>query len=137
MKRYLFDMDGTLTASKKNIDKKFGEELLSFFFLEGECSIVTGSNYRNCQDQLGQDILDAAEFLFCCNGSDVYYHSEWVESNYWKPKENLKEFLRTCLIESKFPAHLRTANHLETRIGMLNFKNLIFLIKKLLKKEKK
>lgn len=128
MKKYLFDMDGTLTPSGRKINRNFKVELFDFFLKQNEhihpdlgCSIVTGGSYESCQRQLGDEILNQAEFVFCCNGSDVWRHENLVYRNQWKPKENMKVFLRSCLIESNFPSNLRTANHIEGREGMLNF----------------
>lgn len=127
MTKYIFDMDGTLTPSGKPINKNFKQELFKFFFKQNDvhpdlgCSIVTGGSYESCQRQLGDEILGQAEYVFCCNGSDVWRHGKWIYKNHWKPKENMKVFLRSCLIESDFPVHFRTANHIQERQGMINF----------------
>jgi hydroxymethylpyrimidine pyrophosphatase-like HAD family hydrolase len=58
MRAFIFDVDGTLTPSRSEIDKEFAEWFL------GYCSrnsvyLVTGSDYPKTVEQVGEDIVNA------------------------------------------------------------------------------
>lgn len=115
---YLFDVDGTLTASRQKIDPTFASEFLAIC-CEHSVSLVTGSDYQKTCEQLNPAIINAAHYIFNCSGNQVRQHSQIVHQSSWMADANLVAWLDTQLHASKFI--LRTGNHLETRPGSINF----------------
>ena len=71
-KALIFDMDGTLTQSRKTISDEVAHQLrrLTSKF---KMYLVTGSDYAKVEQQLGTDlILSVFDKVFCCNGTVVY-----------------------------------------------------------------
>ena len=115
---YVFDVDGTLTEHRREINLKFKNEFEAWA-IEKQCFISTGSDYKKTIEQIGTTV-NSFSSTFCCmsneirdrNGSRIY------KSNFKIPTE-LQLDLDRILKNSKYP--LRTGCHLEFRTGMLNF----------------
>ena len=118
MKKYIFDVDGTLTPSRKQIDSKFWT-----FFLKFCCSndvyLVTGSDREKTVEQLGLDICYRAKRVYNCSGCDVYESDVNVYRDTWKPSDEVRQFLQDELDYSQF--RIRTDPHIEERPGCINF----------------
>ena len=118
MKKYIFDVDGTLTPSRKQIDSKFWT-----FFLKFCCSndvyLVTGSDREKTVEQLGLDICYRAKRVYNCSGCDVYERDVNVYRDTWKPSDEVRQFLQDELDYSQF--RIRTDPHIEERPGCINF----------------
>ena len=118
MKKYIFDVDGTLTPSRKQIDSKFWT-----FFLKFCCSndvyLVTGSDREKTVEQLGLDICYRAKRVYNCSGCDVYERDVNVYRDTWKPSDEVRQFLQDELDYSQFM--IRTDPHIEERPGCINF----------------
>lgn len=112
----IFDVDGTLTPSRQEIDKNFKEWFLNNIT---QYCLVTGSDKEKTIEQVGQDIWENAEYSFNCNGNDVYKKGKHVYSNDWHLPEDAHTWLSQKLTESKFV--LRTGLHFEHRPGMCNY----------------
>ena len=116
--KFIFDVDGTLTPSRKQIDIKFWT-----FFLKFCCSndvyLVTGSDREKTIEQLGLDICHTAKRLYNCSGSDVYEKDKNVYRDDWKLPKDVEMHLQDELVFSDFP--LRNGNHIERRPGGVNF----------------
>ena len=52
MKKYIFDVDGTLTASRSKIDPEFAE-WFEHFATHDACYLVTGSDRKKTLEQIG------------------------------------------------------------------------------------
>jgi len=118
MRAFIFDVDGTLTPSRSEIDKEFAEWFL------GYCSrnsvyLVTGSDYPKTVEQVGEDIVNAVQRCYNCSGSSVWENGAEVFHNEFKITDEQEKWLSAHLAVSNFP--LRTGNHFEYRTGMLNF----------------
>ena len=111
----LFDVDGTLTPSRGQMDPDFKK----FFLTLPNFSLVTGSDYPKTIEQVGEDVFKQAHYCFNCSGSDVYLRGKHMAKNSWKPSNELIEFLEQTLSNSPYPE--RHGNHIEVRPGMLNF----------------
>ena len=87
-KLYLFDMDGTLTPARRNIEKSTIDILLKTLLdskSENHISIVTGSDLNYLVEQCGElfsrissldnDIKQRVK-LFPCNGTKQYHFAE-------------------------------------------------------------
>ena len=118
MKKFIFDVDGTLTPSRKQMDIGFSEEFL-IFCCKFDTYLVTGSDREKTIEQVGLDIYNRCKRVFNCSGSDIYDGKNSVYRSDWKPSDKLISFLNDELDYSNFPT--RTGNHIEYRPGVINF----------------
>ena len=118
MKKFIFDVDGTLTPSRKQIDTGFFAEFL-IFCCKFDTYLVTGSDRDKTVEQVGLDIYNRCKRVFNCSGADIYDGNNSVYRSKWKPSDELISFLNDELDYSTFPT--RTGNHIEHRPGGINF----------------
>ena len=115
---YLFDVDGTLTPSRRQIDPDFSK-----FFFDFVCKhdvyLVTGSDYPKTVEQIGNSLCCMVKRVYGCSGNDVYKNGINVYTSDWIIPAEPFDWLNAKLKASEFP--LRTGNHFENRPGMLNF----------------
>tara|TARA_B100001173_G_scaffold304358_1_gene308257 strand:- start:68 stop:772 length:705 start_codon:yes stop_codon:yes gene_type:complete len=118
MRKYIFDVDGTLTPSRSQIDKSF-----QAFFIKFCCTypvyLVTGSDRQKTVDQLGLDICYRARRVYNCSGSDAYERDVNVYRDDWELPKQVEKFLEDELAYSCFP--IRNGSHIERRPGGVNF----------------
>ena len=116
--KYIFDVDGTLTPSRKKIDPDF---LIFFnsFALANEVYLVTGSDRDKTIDQITHLLYCNCKRVYNCAGNDVYEGDIRVYTNPWELPEEAREFLTEELHNSTFP--VRTGTHIEERPGCVNF----------------
>lgn len=117
-KVYVFDIDGTLTKSRNPIEPKF-EEFFFNWMQDKSVVFITGSDKEKTIEQIGERIWKSADFAMQSCGNQVFKNGEEVYKIDWKPEEDLIDFLKDLLLESEYP--VRTSNHIEERIGLLNF----------------
>ena len=117
-KKFIFDVDGTLTPSRQEIDPDF-EKYMIEFSNENDVYLVTGSNREKTIEQVGDTLFHAAKRVYNCSGSDVYEGDLNVYRDEWDVPEDVEEFLMDELHHSKFP--IRTGTHVEKRPGGINF----------------
>ncbi len=118
VKVYAFDVDGTLSPSRLKIDKKFREFLLEFQKLN-DVYLVTGSDKDKTIEQVTDEVwLNSKGCLQSC-GNHIFVEGKEVWRNTWKPKADLLNMLNQFLKDSIYP--IRTSNHIEKRIGLVNF----------------
>ena len=117
-KKYIFDVDGSLTPSRQQIDSDFEKYMLDFSDKE-EVYLVTGSNREKTIEQIGNDLFQKAKRVYNCSGSDVYEGDINVYRDEWEIPSDVEEFLLDELHHSKFP--VRTGTHIERRPGGINF----------------
>ena len=118
MKKFIFDVDGTLTPSRKQMDVGFSAEFL-IFCCKYDTYLVTGSDRAKTVEQVGLDIYNRCKRVFNCSGSDIYDGHNSVYRSNWKPSDELISFLNDELDYSNFP--IRTGKHIEHRPGGINF----------------
>ena len=118
MKKFIFDVDGTLTPSRQQITEEFNTFFITFCF-DKNVYLVSGSDYKKTYDQLGETICYLAKRIYNCSGSYVTEKGKVVHTSEWTLPEDAKNFLTGKLNESKF--ELRTGLHFEDRPGMCNF----------------
>ena len=118
MRKFIFDVDGTLTPSRKQMDMGFSAEFL-IFCCKFDTYLVTGSDRAKTIEQVGLDIYNRCKRVFNCSGSDIYDGHNSVYRSNWKPSDELISFLNDELDFSDFP--IRTGNHIEHRPGGINF----------------
>lgn len=117
-KKYVFDVDGTLTPSRGRINEDF-RLWFTDFCIRNEVYLVTGSDYEKTREQLGDYILRWPVFVYNCSGSDVWAKGERIRTSEWSLPDDLRSNLEIWLNDSKF--QLRTGLHIEERPGAVNF----------------
>ena len=118
MRKYIFDVDGTLTPSRKKIEHEFWAPFL-IFCRNNHVSLVTGSDREKTVEQLGLDICYTAKRVYYCSGSDVYEKNKNVYRDAWELPKQVEKFLEDELAYSCFP--IRNGLHIERRPGGVNF----------------
>ena len=118
MKKFIFDVDGTLTPSRGKIDEKFSQFFFDFCTLN-HVYLVTGSDKPKTIEQIGNVIYGMAKRVYNCSGSEVWEGSKQIKVDDWKLPRDARIWLQDKLEESSFP--LRTGLHIEERSGMVNF----------------
>mgnify|MGYP001404700981 FL=1 len=118
MRKYIFDVDGTLTPSRKKIEHEFWAPFL-IFCRNNHVSLVTGSDREKTIEQLGLDICYTVKRVYNCSGSDVYERDVNVYRDDWELPKEVERFLEDELAYSCFP--IRNGLHLERRPGGVNF----------------
>ena len=118
MKKFIFDVDGTLTDSRQQIDLSF-EVYMIKFCCKYDVYLVTGSDRAKTVEQVGLDIYNRSKRVYNCSGADVYEKDHNVYKSDWKPSRKLINFLSDELDYSTFPH--KTGSHIEHRPGGINF----------------
>ena len=113
MKHFIFDVDGTLTPSRRNINPEF-KIFFDNFCRKYKVSLVTGSDKTKTVEQLGEDTYNMCHTVFNCNGSDVWQSKKNIHTDDWTLPGDVHEWLTGFLTESKFV--LRTGLHFEHRL---------------------
>ena len=118
MKKFIFDVDVTLTESRKPMDMGFMAEFI-IFCCKFDTYLVTGSDRDKTVEQVGLDVYNRAKRVFNCSGADIYVRNKNVYRSKWQPPRSLVNFLSDELDYSTFPH--KTGNHIEHRPGGINF----------------
>lgn len=115
---FAFDVDGTLTDSRRPMDETFSKLFINFI-KNNKVVLVTGSDYPKTLEQVGEEILNSVEAVFCCCGNTEYRNGVLVNQNDFQLTSEMKSFLEQLIAESEFEP--KTGIHIEERIGMVNF----------------
>jgi len=118
MKKFIFDVDGTITPSREEIVHEFWSFFL-IFCRNNDVYLVTGSDREKTVEQVGLDIFYTAKRVYNCSGSDVYEKDKNVYRDNWELPKDVEMHLNDELVFSDFP--LRNGNHIERRPGGVNF----------------
>ena len=116
--KFIFDVDGTITPSRK----KIADDFLPFFneFVENnDVYLVTGSDRDKTLEQVTPEIYNKCKRVYNCSGSDVYEGDKSVYRDDWELSEEVERFLQDELDFSQFT--IRNGNHIERRPGAVNF----------------
>jgi phosphomannomutase len=117
---YLFDVDGTLTPSRQEIDEEFASVFLDWAERDSkEIYLVSGSDIKKIKQQLFGAFLDRLAGIFCCTANELYRKDKLVYENKFTAPAQLLEDLEIYLSEAQY--HIKTGNHIEQRPGMINF----------------
>ena len=117
-KVYIFDVDGTLTPSRRPMTEYFE----NFFFKwanKNTFYLVSGSDLDKIKEQIGYLYLDRAKGIFTCGGNKFYINNKLEYEKAFKPPENLLTYLGFQIKISDTP--VQASNHREDRGSMLNF----------------
>ena len=118
MNKFIFDVDGTLTPSRRGMDGDFQNYFLDFCYAN-DVYLVTGSDYAKTLEQVGPDVCEAVARIYNCNGNDVWEKGVNIRTNDWIIPEDAHEWLANKLTESDYS--VRTGLHFEHRPGLVNF----------------
>lgn len=117
-KVYIFDVDGTLTPSRRKMTEDFAR-FFDEWSKENTFYLVSGSDIDKIREQIPIAYLDRAEGVFCCGGNKFYKDGELIYENKFKPPETLLTYLGELIRFSETP--VQSTNHREDRGAMLNF----------------
>ncbi len=118
MKKFIFDVDGTLTPSREKISDEFSPLFWELTKSE-EVYLVTGSDRQKTLEQVTPEIYNSCKRVYNCSGSDVYEGDKNVYRDEWELPVEVERFLQDELDFSQFP--IRNGNHIEKRPGGVNF----------------
>ena len=118
MKKFIFDVDGTLTPSRRKITSEFFYEFYQFVD-KNDVYLVTGSDRDKTLQQVTPEIYNHCKRVYNCSGSDTYESDKNVYRDTWELPGDVEKFLNDELDFSQFP--LRNGNHIERRPGGVNF----------------
>tara|TARA_Y100000385_G_C12919313_1_gene561840 strand:- start:84 stop:797 length:714 start_codon:yes stop_codon:yes gene_type:complete len=118
MNKFIFDVDGTLTPSRQTIDPEF-KEFFKNFIQDNKVWLVTGSDYAKTVEQLGADITESVVTCYNCSGNDVWFKGKRVNAKSFEAPAELYSLMEGWLQSSPFK--IRTGNHIEPRMGTINF----------------
>lgn len=125
----LFDVDGTLTESRKFVKQNMIGTINKLKTLENtNIGIVGGSNFEKQIEQLGEDTLNLFDYVFSENGLVAFenkngklepFHSNSITK--YLGNNNFNKLINICLVElSKVACPVKTGTFIETRTGMIN-----------------
>ena len=115
---YIFDVDGTLTPSRRTMVEDF-LEFFNGWSKRNTFWLVSGSDLNKMKEQVPEFILERAEGLFTCGGNQLYRDGELIYENKFIPPNNLLTYLGEQIRMSETP--VQATNHREDRGAMLNF----------------
>ena len=116
--KYIFDVDGTLTPSRQQMDTEFKKWFRNFCF-DNEVYIVTGSDKPKTIEQIGPVIWSLARRVYQCSGNDVWEGEENIRVNDIELTSDMQKFFDVWLSSS--PYQTRTGTHVDVRCGLINF----------------
>jgi phosphomannomutase len=117
-KVFIFDVDGTLTPSRRRMTEDFAR-FFDSWSKENTFYLVSGSDLDKIKEQIPIAYLDRAEGVFTCGGNKFYIDDELIYENKFKPPETLLTYLGFQVKISDTP--VKSTNHREDRDAMLNF----------------
>jgi len=118
MINYVFDVDGTLTPSRGQMNQEFKDFFLDFAF-QNEVYLVTGSDHPKTVEQVGAEITEGVNAVYNCSGNSVWSKGQEIIKSEWKIDDEVYDWLGQKLQASSF--NCRTGNHIEERTGLVNF----------------
>lgn len=116
---FLFDVDNTLTPPRQKITADM-ENVFTNFIKNNKVYLISGSDYEKICWQLGEEILKDVKGVFGCLGNTFHRNNNLIKTNNFPQleSEELINDINHYLNTSSTP--LRTGNHIEKRVGMLN-----------------
>ena len=124
---YIFDVDGTLTPSRRPMTEDF-LEFFNGWSKRNNFYLVSGSDLDKMKEQVPEFILERAEGVFTCGGNQFWkerntkqWPTDWklIYDNKFEVPKKLKKLLGTILSNSQYP--VKAGNHIEDRGSMVNF----------------
>lgn len=119
---YVFDVDGTLTLSRKVIQPSHKSFLMDW--VQGkDVYLLTGSDAPKTIEQLGLDLW--SKFIsYQCSGNEIFVGGTCIYKYMWDFADSkiVEDKLRLMIDRSRYPHKLpkATGNHIEFRTGCIN-----------------
>ena len=119
MNCYIFDVDGTLTPSRDEINKDFLKWFLEFVKWH-PVYLVTGSDRTKTEEQIGEELFAKVNCVYNCSGNTKHKKGVCVfNTKDLKLEDKPQKFLERKLRNSDFD--IKTGLHFDSRPGLLNF----------------
>jgi len=119
----LFDVDGTLTQSRKSITPEMLELLLDLR-KRTVVAVVGGSDFAKQQEQLGLNVLDLVDYSFSENGLIAYHDKKLIHSMSIKDylgEDKIKKFVNFVLhYIADLDIPIKRGTFVEFRTGLIN-----------------
>lgn len=115
---YIFDVDGTLTPSRGEMDPEF-KSWFNKFQDENPTYLVTGSDKPKTIEQIGNETYNKFVRCYNCQANEVWEGDVKKRIVSIQLPAEMIDILQTVLNNSIFP--LRTGTHIESRSGLVNF----------------
>ncbi|GIL01040.1 MAG: hypothetical protein BroJett030_09390 [Alphaproteobacteria bacterium] len=113
----VFDIDGTLTASRRPMEPALAL-VLADVLARHAGYLVTGSDYAKVVEQIPTQVLVAAAGTFTCVGNELWRGGRAVFSMRHRFPDAMIEAVQALMAQS--PYGVRTGRHVEERAGTLN-----------------
>ena len=122
MINYLFDVDGTLTPSRKPMVEDF-KNYFKFWVSTQQSSgnkvyFVTGSDYYKTVEQVGEDLWTLVDGSYQNSGNRLFCQGRLIFESEWEMPEDLESVVLTLIRQSYW--YGTAENNIEHRIGMVN-----------------
>lgn len=117
MYSFVFDVDGTLTPSRGQMDPEFKAWFMSWI-RHKPVYLVTGSDYPKTVEQVGRDLCEAATGVYNCGGNQLHRAGVFERSNEWSLTDEQRGFLQGLVASSPWP--IKTGVHIEERGALVN-----------------
>ena len=117
-KVYVFDVDGTLTPSRQQIDEEFKQFFLTFTE-QHDVYFLTGSDKEKTIEQITEEVWLKSKASLQSAGNHIFIEGKEVYRNDWSAGQKLIDLLEFFLKNTPYPT--KTSIHSEVRVGLLNF----------------
>lgn len=119
---YLFDVDGTLTDSRKKIDPQFRSYFAEWVNYQrmnlNSVYLVTGSDRDKTVEQIGISLWRHVDGVYQNSGNVYYEHGKIIRQKIWKIPKKLRLSITRQIKKSEWFG--KASHNIEERIGMLN-----------------
>ena len=115
---YIFDIDGTLTPSRRRIDSKF-ESFFSNWIKDKKVFLVTGSDKDKTVEQIGENIWSNVTRVYQSCGNQVWERTKLIKESSFFIDSRIRNTLDTYIEKSKWK--FKFDNNFEQRVGLVNF----------------
>ena len=122
MINYLFDVDGTLTPSRKPMVEDF-KNYFKFWVSTQQSSgnkvyFITGSDYDKTVEQVGEDLWNLVDGSYQNSGNRLFCQGRLIFESEWEMPEDLESVVLTLIRQSDW--YGTAENNVEHRMGMVN-----------------
>lgn len=118
---FVFDIDGTLTASGCAMDPQF-KQFFQQWIRHKPVWLITGSSYPTTVSQLGSDLCESVVGVYNCAGNQLHRAGVQEYSRDFALLDSQRGFLQGLLAASAWP--IRVGQHIADRGALVNFSTL-------------
>ena len=120
----LFDVDGTLSASRKKANPEMIKLVLENLKAKANIGIVSGSDLSKTSEQLGDNIINEYDYVFSENGTVAYHNGQLIARESiakFLGEQKVGEFTSFCQVYmGKLELPIKRGNFIEHRNGLIN-----------------